>query len=210
MRRALQLVCLGGLLCVAPQLWAQCVTTNGTWQRTAFPEGAETGTFETTFTGEPMASAPTNDDDVLIAVGVVDAFNDGAAIIGFHDNGEVEARNGGAYANDVTVTYTSGDLFEFRVVLDVVAETYDVFVSKNGAAEQQLANDYAFRTDWTGSGSLDGWVVHDEAGSAEFCNFAITAEGGPTPQTPSGITQTPGPLQTLGPLQSPGPLQVPR
>lgn len=198
-----RLLILATFLLLAPSAWAQCTTnatgSPGAFSNEAFP-AAQSGTFETTFTVE-MAGA-SNDGVVMLASGDAaddpGGYSDGAVIVQFNSSGVINARNGASYTNDATVNWSAATVYPIRMVVDFSAETYDVFVDDGG--ETQIADDYDFRSDWTGGSSLDTWAIHAPVGSMEVCSLAITSPG--NQQTPSGIVQTQGPLQVPGPVQA--------
>lgn len=89
----------------------------------------------------------TNSDAVIAVGDSADAstpvtYSDFPVLIRFNTDGEIDVRYAGYYSNDVAVAYQTNTVYTLRADIDVSAKTYDVFV--NG---QQIASDYAFRTD---------------------------------------------------------------
>lgn len=122
--------------------------SNADWTEAAYALGTgNSGLVTAEFDAVPLVGNP----DVLI--GYVDssvepnAFSQINAIIRFSEDGTIDARNGGAFEADATVTYEAGVTYKVKFVVNIPASTYDVFV--NGV---QIADDYAFRT---GSGAID-------------------------------------------------------
>jgi len=56
-------------------------------------------------------------------------------------------RNGENYSYMNLVPITNGKIYHFRIIADLTAETYSVYVTPNGGIETAIAEDYAFRTD---------------------------------------------------------------
>ena len=80
------------------------------------------------------------------SVGIT-AYNSMAMLVRMNENGRFDARNGGTYDSDVDVPYTANGIYHVRLVAEINAGTYDVWVTPQNGAEIQIANDYAFRSD---------------------------------------------------------------
>jgi len=76
----------------------------------------------------------------------ISSFSDMAMIISLEADGYFYARNGGSYAKDANVSFSAGNTYHVRIVANMTAKTYDVFVTPGGGSQIQIANDYAFRT----------------------------------------------------------------
>jgi len=76
----------------------------------------------------------------------ISSFSDMAMIISLEADGYFYARNGGSYAKDANVSFSAGNTYHVRIVANMTAKTYDVFVTPQGGSQVQIANDYAFRT----------------------------------------------------------------
>jgi hypothetical protein len=109
-------------------------------------------------------------------------FTNFAALVRFGTNGQFDARNGSTYASDTVIPYAAGTQYHIRAVVNFAAHTYSVFVTPPGAAEIQLANNYAFRTEQSGASSLAnfGAIVDSTFGSVRICNFNITPSTTPS------------------------------
>jgi len=68
-------------------------------------------------------------------------------VVKFATSGVFQARNGGSYTNDATIYYSANSTYHFRMVVDLVTKTYDVYITPPDSPEVVLAQDYAFRTD---------------------------------------------------------------
>ena len=69
-----------------------------------------------------------------------------AMLIRMYTNGRFDVRNGSGYDADVDVLYTANSTYHVRMVTDLDAGTYDVWVTPPGGTETQIANDYNFRS----------------------------------------------------------------
>ena len=105
------------------------------------------GVVETNFDVTPLV----NQMDGVIgyadsSVGI-SAYRDMAMLIRMYTDGRFDVRNGSGYDADVDVLYTANSTYHVRMVTDLDAGTYDVWVTPEGGAEIQIAKDYNFRSD---------------------------------------------------------------
>jgi hypothetical protein len=150
---------------------APCATAmNDAWVNNPFPMKA--GMFTVRFDGTPSSAGA---DAVMgLSNGAAAEYNDLAVNIRFATTGNIDARNGGAYAAAATVPYMANMKYDFRIVVNVTAHTYSVFVTPPGGQEQTLAMGYAFRTQQNNVTSLNSWAVSaSPPNSAKLCNFAV-------------------------------------
>ena len=125
------------------------------------------GVVETNFDVTPLV----NQMDGVIgyadsSVGIA-AYRDMAMLIRMHTNGRFDVRNGSGYDADVDVLYSANSIYHVRMVTDLGAGTYDVWVTPPGGTETQIANDYAFRADAPSTGDL-GKVCLIDNNTGEF------------------------------------------
>jgi|GEM_PF-808156 len=159
------------------------VSAGGVWTNTAMT--SQTGTFTATFNATPSAD-PTN-AVVGLSNGSQTAFSGFACAVRFNTSGNIDARNGGAYAAASTIAYAPNTTYAFRVVANVPARTYSVYVTPAGGSEVTVGSNYAFRTEQASVASLNNWgAVVDTAanggvGSLTVASFAI---GGAVPSAP--------------------------
>ncbi len=113
---------------------------------------AQTGTFTATFDATPSAS-PEN-GLVGLSKGVATAYTGIACIARFNPTGDIDAYNGTGYAAASTINYSAGVSYHFRMVVNVPANTYSIYVTPAGGSELTVGLNYAFRTTQT---SLDTW-----------------------------------------------------
>jgi hypothetical protein len=92
----------------------------------------------------------------------------------FFSDGNIDAKNGGPYDADVTVGYSSGTSYHFRLVIDVVNSVYDIYVTPSGQSEILLGDDFDFRTAQIGVGTLDNWGLISDVSDCTVSNLGIT------------------------------------
>jgi Chondroitinase B len=159
-----------------------CVTatSGGPWQNVAFFQ--QTSTFTAEFDATPSASPI--DSVVGLSRGAQTAYTGFATIVRFNPSGNIDARNGGAYAATSTIPYSANVTYHFRLVVNVPAHNYSIFVTPAGGTERTVGTNFAFRTEQNTVSSLDWWGVYvnsSTAGSTTACNFTITGETEPPP-----------------------------
>lgn len=155
-------------------------TSGGGWQNVAF--SAQTGTFTAEFDATPSASPI--DSVVGLSRGAQTAYTGFAILARFNTSGNIDARNGGAYAAAATIPYSANVTYHFRLVVNVPARNYSIFVTPAGGTERTVGTNFAFRTEQNTVTSLDWWGVAVNAstpGSTTACNFTITGDTEPPP-----------------------------
>jgi len=76
----------------------------------------------------------------------INSFSSMAIILSMEADKYFYARNGGSYAKDANVAFSANNTYHVKIVANMSAKTYDVFVKPSGGSQVQIANDYAFRT----------------------------------------------------------------
>ena len=164
----------------APQVGCATVTSGGGWQNFAF--SPQTGAFTAEFDATPSASPI--DSVVGLSRGAQTAYTGFATLARFNPSGNIDARNGGAYAATSTIPYSAGVTYHFRLVVNVPSHNYSIFVKPAGGSELTVGTNFAFRTEQNAVTSLDWWgtvVNASTPGSTTVCNFAITVGTEPPP-----------------------------
>src|SRR5262245_5926220 len=157
-----------------------CVTGSAGdgWHNTAL-SAAQTGTFTVEYDATPSAS-PLN-AVVALSQGAQTAYAGFATLTRFNPSGAIDARNGGAYAALSTIPFSGGVRYHFRLVINVPAHTYSIYVTPAGGTEQTVGTNFAFRTEQNAVTALDWWgldVNVSNPGSLTTCNFTL---GTPAP-----------------------------
>jgi hypothetical protein len=145
-------------------------TVSGGWKNSSMP--SQTGTFTATFDATPSAS-PTN-AVVALSNGAQTAYANFACLARFNPSGDIDARNGGAYAAASTIPYSAGVSYHFRLVVNVSANIYSIYVTPAGGSELTVGLNYGFRISDT---SLSYWGLYVDpssggAGTVTVCNFS--------------------------------------
>ncbi len=147
------------------------------WSNAAF--ASQSGSFTASFDAVP--SLANEDAVVALSSAAAAAFTDLAVIARFNSAGNIDARNGGAYAALSTVTYSAGASYHFRLVVNVPAHAYDIYVTPQGQPEVLLGQAYAFRTEQAGVTFLANQAKYAASGDAAISNFAVSAASAAPP-----------------------------
>jgi hypothetical protein len=159
-----------------------CVTASagGSWQDTAM--SSQSGSFTATFDATPSASP----DNAIVALsnGAQTTYTGFACLVRFNTSGDIDARNGGAYAAASTIPFSAGKSYHFRLVVNVSSHTYSIYVTPAGGTELTVGTNYAFRTEQNTVTSLNYWGAFVDSsgnggnGTLTVCNFTATSGGG--------------------------------
>jgi len=146
-----------------------CVKTSSTWKDAAVAN--QTGSFTAEFDATPTAS-PIN-SVIGLSHNAQTAYAGFATLARFNPDGNIDARNGNAYAAAATIPYSAAVTYHFRMVINVSAHTYSIFVRAPGAAERTVGSNFAFRTEQATVTSLNEWGAYAQTGSSTVCSFVI-------------------------------------
>ena len=153
---------------------AACITTPAIniWVNTPFAN--QTGTFTATFDATPSLDAPF-DSVMALSSGPKTAFGDFACLVRFPDTGKIDARNGANYEATNDIPYSAGVKYSFRLVVNVPARTYSIYVTPAGGTEQTVGTDFAFRPTAGAVTNLNNWgaIVDETSGTNTVCNFKV-------------------------------------
>ena len=111
---------------------------------------------------------------VVLSNGAQTVYTGFATLVRFNPSGNIDARNGGAYAAASTIPYSAGVSYHFRLAINVTNHTYSIFVTPAGGAEQTVGTNFAFRTEQNTVTQLNWWgaFVGSTTGSTKVCGFA--------------------------------------
>src|SRR3989442_2062136 len=146
-----------------------CQQSAAVWLNSGF--APQTGSFTVQFDGTPNGAAI--DGVIGLAAGAAGAYTDLAAIVRFNVAGQIDARNGGAYAAMTAIPYTAGTSYHFRLVVDVASRTYTAYVTPFWRAELPIGTGYAFRTEQSGATALANWASYTSSGTLTLCDFSL-------------------------------------
>jgi hypothetical protein len=96
-------------------------------------------------------------------------------LINFGPAGVIQVRNGDSFVSS-DVSYAAGETLQFRLVGNLPATTYSLFVTPPGAAEIPLATDLQVPADQHGATTLGGWgqiVNAPEGATLAVCDFSL-------------------------------------
>ena len=153
----------------------ECVSTPVSLnaQRVSFPITPATTGFTATFAVTPSSSAM---DATLgffpLASGKQPALS---ALINFSPAGLIQVRDGDSFAS-ASVPYAASETLQFRLVENLPATTYSLFVTPPGGAEVPLATNLQVPSDQRGATTLGGWgqIVNGPDGATlAVCNFSL-------------------------------------
>lgn len=71
--------------------------------------------------------------------GTQTAYTGFAALTRFNQSGSIDARNGGAYAAQSAVPFSAGLTYHFRLVINIPADTYWIFVTPREGRSRRWA-----------------------------------------------------------------------
>jgi hypothetical protein len=134
------------------------------------------------FEAMPWSNGESVDAIIGLSNQKADAYSDLAAIVRFNANGYVDARNGGAYAADITFPYASPGEYGFRMVVDLYNKTYTVDVRNNdnrvGDTWHRLATNYRFRTEQATLNRIDNMArfITSATGSVSTNSLSVTPD----------------------------------
>ena len=168
---ALIIVTLAGIRSAHAAACLGATSSGPEFQSIAFMQ--QTGTFTFEVDATPSASNPAVDGAVGLSNTLMTAYTDLAAVVRFHDNGMVDARNGSNYQAENSYAYSLGTTYHVRLVVDVVNHLYSAYIRQAGIVpETTIANDYAFRTEQSGVTALTYWGTNGEFGPTRIGGFS--------------------------------------
>lgn len=161
-------------------LEAPCVTASEENINQAL-EAAQRGTFEIVWEVTPRS------EDLDAAIGTSSGANTGgigfATSTRFGSSKLIDARDGDRYAAETNIPYEIGQTYRVRQVIDVATRTYDAHVQVGDQPEQLLAEDYAFRAEFSQATLIDHWIAGANRGDLSACLVSIESMGGPAVET---------------------------
>jgi hypothetical protein len=160
---------LGGLPCAHAAACLGATSSGPVFQSITFIPQTSVFTFEVDAT--PAASSSSVDGAVALGNTLMTAYTDLAAVVRFHNNGLVDARNGSSYQAEKSYPFTLGVTYHVRMVVDVANNVYSAYLRAAGIApETTIANRYAFRTEQAGIATVSYWGTFSDIGAMSACN----------------------------------------
>ena len=146
-------------------------TAGAGWINNAF--ASQSSTFTAEWDATPSAA---NIDAVMaLSNGAQTAFTGFACLTRFNLLGMIDARDGGIYHAASSISYAANTTYHFRLVVNLAAHTYSIYVTPAGGSERVVGLNYAFRNEQSTVSNLNnqGLIVDSATGSARLCNFTI-------------------------------------
>ena len=152
-----------------PVVGCLTIAANQGWINNALT--AYSSDFTSEFDVVPLTSSM--DGVVSLSNGLADSYDDMAATVRFNTNGQIDARNGSVYTAQSIIPYATGTRYHFRLVVDVVAHTYSIYVTPENGTERVVGTNYTFRTEQLNIVQLNNWAafITGDFGSFHVCNF---------------------------------------
>lgn len=165
----------GGVSTMGEKSPGECVnaTAGAGFQNAAF-SSARTAGFSATFAATPSAAAM--EGEVGFNLRNVVGHTVFAGLVRFSRTGAILVRDGDAFQAAARVGYAAGDTYDFRVVEDLPAVSYTVFVTPPGGTEVLLGANLQVPAGQRGSPALEGWgaVVHGPDGAElNVCSLSL-------------------------------------
>jgi hypothetical protein len=157
---------------------ASCISSpaGSNLQRVSFPAIPGTAGFTATFAATPSSAA------MDASLGFFSPASSGqpvlSSLINFTPAGVIQARDGDSFA-PATIPYLAGEMFQFRLVENLPAATYSIFVTPAGATEIPLGTNLQVPSDQHGMTTLTGWgivVSAPDSATLSVCNFSLGQE----------------------------------
>jgi hypothetical protein len=98
-----------------------------------------------------------------------------SSLINYSPAGIIQVRNGDSFVSS-GVSYSAGETLQFRLVENLPATTYSLFVMPQGGVEIPLATDLQVPADQRGATTLGGWgqiVNAPEGATLAVCRFSL-------------------------------------
>ncbi len=98
-----------------------------------------------------------------------------SSLINFSPDGVIHVRNGDSFVSSA-ISYAAGETLQFRLVENLPATTYSLFVTPQGGAEIPLATDLQVPSGQRGATTLGGWgqqVNAPDGATLSVCNFSL-------------------------------------
>jgi len=148
------------------------------------PIAMQSAQFQASFDATPNLS--NMDGHTGFSYGTADAPPRLAVDVRFNSSGFIDARNGGSFASNASISYVAGQKYHFRLIINPNTHLYTVFVTPPGSPEISLGTNFAFEINFS---ILNYWVLYSPTGSLSICNFTV----GPVSPSPDfSLSAVPG------------------
>lgn len=169
---------------------SNCITSSATaWPSNSF--ATQSAQFAASYNVTPSLNGM--DGAVGFSLNAATGYTGLAVITRFSTAGVIDVRNGAAYSANLSVPYTAGLTYHFRLLINPATKTYTVYVTPPGGTELTLATNYAFRSDQATTSSLNNWTLFSDTGSLTVCNMFTGAAPSISSQPASQTVTAGGP-----------------
>jgi len=166
---------------------SSCLVSNLTFQNFPLDE-VQTGRFTFTYNATPDNDAL--DALVMLSDGNGSTFTDYAVLVRFNRSGNMDVMNYNQYGADNVISFVKGEIYEFRIEVDVPSKIFSAYVTPPGESEQTIAEDYPFRSTQSNITQIDNWGLMSDIGTIHVCGFNLVEED-TTPPTINFTYPTP-------------------
>jgi hypothetical protein len=142
-------------------------------QRVSFPMSPPTTGFTATFSATPSSSAMDAALGFFAPASSQQSVLSG--LINFSPAGMIQVRDGNSFTSS-NVPYAAGETLQFRLVENLPATSYSLFVTRPGAAEVPLGTNLQIPSDQREATTLTGWgqiVNAPDGATLAVCNFSL-------------------------------------
>ncbi|MBN2412633.1 hypothetical protein JXQ31_13170, partial [candidate division KSB1 bacterium] len=110
-----------------------------------YPFEAQTGVFVATFNAK--ATADSVDGVLGFSKDEPDSYGDYSCKVLFNNEGYITANDGSSFTADSAVTYVADQTFAVKVLFNIPAQTFSVWVTPEGGEEVAIGKNFAFYPD---------------------------------------------------------------
>jgi hypothetical protein len=171
----------------------ECYVSTTTWQNDSF--ATQTTPFVAQFDMTPNTA---NMDGVTsLSLDPALYYDDAAAIVRFNVTGFMDAIDNDNYRADTVIPYSTGVTYHFRLLVYPASHLYTIYVTVPGLAETVLGANFRFRSDQSGTSSLNNWSLFAEKPSHSVCGFGTAGFGSADVTAPTASMLDPQPGATV-------------
>jgi hypothetical protein len=137
-----------------------------------------TGVVEANFDVTPLANRMNGGIGYADSSVGITSYRDMAMFVRMNRYGRFDVRNGRNYDADINVSYSANSIYHVRILSDLDAGTYDVWVTPPGGTMTRIAKDYSFRSDAPPTDDLGKVCLIDYSGEFRVENHTLAQETG--------------------------------
>lgn len=146
-----------------------CTANGSAWGNISF--AAQTGNFIASYDVVPGAAVV--DAVTGLSAAPASSLGDLAVAVRFGPSGTIEARDGEDFSATTTMYYVPGERHRVRLVVDLMAKTFDVGVTPPGGTEQLVGAAYSFNATGIDTNNLKNLGMVSTQGTQEVCDLFL-------------------------------------